>query len=116
MKNAASTGAFCGEAAHLGQIERLRAVVDARRQQEQQRHRQTVPDHEHHHAPGAEHRQAGDAEEGVAHVHDRAVADHLLEVALGHGDEADHQHVAQRKPGQQAGPRGVDAGQPRAAG
>ncbi len=89
-------GRLLGEPAHLRHLEGARAVVDAGGQQEEQRHRQAVRDHEEHHAAGADGRKRRDAEEAIAHVHHRAVTQHLLEVALGHRHEADDQHVADR--------------------
>ena len=39
-----------------------------------------------------------DSEEGVAHVHDRAVTEHHLKVLLCHCDEPDQNDVTQRQP------------------
>ena len=51
-------GRLLREAAHLLHREGVRAVIDARREQEEQRDRQAVRDHQQHDAAGAEHRAA----------------------------------------------------------
>jgi hypothetical protein len=96
-----------GEATHFVEVEGLRAVIDAGRKEEHQRDGKTVGDHHEDHAARAGGGERRDAEEGVAHVHDRAVTDHLLEVALGDGDETDDEQVAgDGEPGERHGPVG----------
>ena len=102
------------EAAHLIQRKRLRAVVDRGREQEEERDRETMRDHEENDATRADDTTGGDAEERIAHVHDRAVTDHLLEVALGDGDEADDQDVTNDgEPSERVSPVGESVGEQR---
>ena len=62
-------------------------------------------DHHQDHAADADDVEGGDAEKRVTHVHNRAVTDHLFQIALGDGDETDVEHVAaDREQGQPTGP------------
>lgn len=102
------------EAAHLIHGEGLRAVVNRGGEQEEERDGETMGDHEENDATRADDTTGGDAEERIAHVHDRAVTDHLLEVALGDGDEADDQDVADDgEPSERVSPVGESVGEQR---
>ena len=55
----------------------------------------------HHHkqcTPRPDDREASQPEEGVAHVHHRAITQHHFEILLGHRDKSDDKDVTQREP------------------
>ena len=82
-------------------------MVDRGREEKEESDGETVGDHEQDDAARADDAAGGDAEERVAHMHDRTVTDHLLEIPLGNGDEADHEDVTDDgEPGERVGPVG----------
>ena len=80
--------------------------MDASGEQKHKGDGEAVGSHEHDGGTGPQGRAGGDAEETIAHVHDGRVTDHALKVRLGHGDEADEEHVAQGQPDQELTPVG----------